>query len=189
VRLLADEASGNPVSSRTSTGFPRNGISTGPAPTFLTRSSRPTPTSPLSNPPAGAGVRDLGFRPGDVDQVDTVQVTNRLEQLAFFPPHGPERQRRCDIAPVYWTTTYFRTDARRNAPDRRVYPRKDASADRILHSGGRLDVVVGRPRNSPGGTGVLIPSRRTAPGLLQPGMKTRRGANGHEDQRFLDSKL
>src|ERR1019366_8600782 len=49
----------------------------------------------------------------------------------------------------------FRTDARRNAPARRVVPAEDARRIGILHSGGRLERGAGAREVAPGGTGIL----------------------------------
>jgi len=82
VRLLADDASGNPVSSNFYWLSNNPTYSTGRHPTSL-RELKTTPTCTVSrNPPAGPGVRDLEFRtPANEHQRGHVQVTNTSSQL------------------------------------------------------------------------------------------------------------
>jgi exo-1,4-beta-D-glucosaminidase len=126
VRLLADDASGNRVSSNfywlsskpdvfdwTAYDFPYAQLKTYADLTAL-----------QSLPPAQISVT-WNSEPGDVDQVEHVEVTNTSSQLAFFVHlTALKGEGGADIAPVYWGDNYFELMPGETRRIDASYPRK-----------------------------------------------------------------
>jgi len=126
VRLLADDAFGNRVSSNfywlstqpdvfdwTAADFPYARLKTYADLTALE-----------TLPPAQVSVT-WNSEPGDVDQVEHAQVTNTSSQLAFFVHLTALKGKGgADIAPVYWDDNYFELMPGETRRIDASYPRK-----------------------------------------------------------------
>jgi exo-1,4-beta-D-glucosaminidase len=126
VRLLADDASGNPVSSNFYWLSTQPDVFDWTAPDFpyaqLKTYANLTALETL--PPAQVSVT-WNSEPGDVDQVEHVQVTNTSSQLAFFVHLTALKGKGgADIAPVYWDDNYFELMPAETRQLDASYPRK-----------------------------------------------------------------
>jgi exo-1,4-beta-D-glucosaminidase len=126
VRLLADDASGNPVSSNFYWLSTQPDVFDWTAPDFpyAQLQTYADLTALETLPPAQVSVT-WNSAPGDVDQVEHVQVTNTSSQLAFFV-HLTALQGKggADIAPVYWDDNYFELMPGETRRIDASYPRK-----------------------------------------------------------------
>ena len=109
VRLLADDASGNRVSSNFYWLSTQPDVFNWTLPDFpyAQLQTYADLTALQTLPPAQVSVTWNSER-GDVDQVEHLQVTNASSQLAFFVHLSVlQGERGADIEPVYWDDNYF----------------------------------------------------------------------------------